>query len=175
MQKPQPSPVQTAADEMTAGGGGGGEKTANLPGGAVALREVESAPTEAGTRGSRTAFAAVQGRPGSECAGGRREREDIIDVDAEPPPPPRVGNRLLYPLSSDRGTPDGCGRAGLWKEEDSRTGRACWCGCPSSSFPPSRRWVGGLGSAYDAVSGMRGCVTCVHACLGPHRACWSGA
>ena len=44
------------------------------------------------------AVAAVQGRPGSERASGRREREDVIDVDAEPPPPPSVGTSSIRRL-----------------------------------------------------------------------------
>ena len=53
------------------------------------------------------------------------------------------------------------------RPESSRPGQACGCRCPSRSFPPSGRWVGGLGTGYGAVSGMHGCVTYVPACLGP--------
>ena len=44
------------------------------------------------------AFAAVQGRPGSERTGARREREDAIDVDVEPPPPLSAGTSSIRRL-----------------------------------------------------------------------------
>ena len=143
----------------------------------MALREVKRGPTEAATRGSR--MSPWLSRP---CRGARGlsvpadvGREKTSSTSMLNPPPPPVGRHLLYPSAPHRGAPDGCGRVGLGKEESSRTRRACGCGCPSSGFPPSWQWFGGLGSACSAVSGMRGCVTCLHACLAPRWACWSGA
>ena len=86
MQKPPPSPVQTAADKMT--GGGGGEGGPASGGGPKRSGESPDRSGDARVLDVPLAFAAVQGRPGSERAGGRWEREDVINVDAEPPPPP---------------------------------------------------------------------------------------
>ena len=172
------TPADSSADRgrRAEGGGARGQPACRGGGGEAGPEKIGEIPVRSGdARGPDVpqAFAAVQGRPGSERAGGRREREDVIDVDAEPPPPP-LGRHLFHPSPPDRGAPDGC-RVGLGKEEAGGTSQACGCGCPSGSFPLSRRWVGGLGSACGAVSGMRGCVTCVRACLEPRRVCWSSA
>ena len=63
MQKPPPSPVQTAADKMT----GRGEERASLPEG-VALREVEKARPKRGREGP----GCPSGRCGSAGATGVR-------------------------------------------------------------------------------------------------------
>ena len=67
MQKPPPSRVQTATDEMK----GGGEETARLPGGGGPQRSGESPVRSGDARvpDVPVAFADVQGRPGSERAG----------------------------------------------------------------------------------------------------------
>ena len=104
VQMPTPGPGQPALDARTRGSkespaGGGGRRVLDVP----------------------LAFAAVEGRPESKRAGERQEREDAIDVDADPPPPP-VGWHLFYPSAPDRGTQDGCQRIGVGKEESSRPG-----------------------------------------------------
>ena len=131
-------------DRQPAGGGGGA--------GTERDKESPNRSGDATVLDVPLAFVAVQRRPGSERASGHRGRENVIHVDAEPP----VGRHPLYPSAPNRGTPDGCGRVGNGKEESSRTGQACGCGCPSGSFALSQKWVGGLQSACNAVSGMRG-------------------
>ena len=172
MRRQPPSPRQTAVDGTKGGELGDGHPARE--GGGCGIQRGRESPDKSGDArvpDVPLAFAAARGRPGSERIGGRREREDVIDVDAEPPPPTTtIGTHLFYSPVPNRGTPDGCGHVGVGKEESSRTGEACGCGCPSGSFPPSGKWVGGLGSACNAVSGMRGYVTCVHVCLGPCRA-----
>ena len=60
------------------------------------------------------AFADVKGC--SECGGEHQGGEEVIDVDAEPsPPPPLVGNHLFYPAAPHRGRQDGCGCVCLGK------------------------------------------------------------
>ena len=148
------------------GGGGGGDSQPTGGGGPGRRGEIPVRSGDASVLDVPLAFAAVQGPLGSECAGGRREREDVIDVDAEPPPPPahrqaprpsvgsgsRHTGRVQSRRSWERGRQQD--RSGLWVR-------------PSSSFPPSRQWVRGLGSACGVVSGMRGCVTSVQAGLRP--------
>ena len=121
-------------------GRGGGERCAEPPAAGGSAR-IPSAPL---------AFAVVEGCLGSERGGEHQGGEEVIDVNAKPPPP--VSSHLFYPTPPHRGTEDGCGRVCFGKEEGSRPSKACGCGCPSSSFPPGRRWVRGPRNAYGAVS-----------------------
>ena len=73
-------------------------------------------------------------------------REKTSSTSMLSPPPPLVGGGLLYPSAPHRGTPDGCGRVRLGKEESSSTGRACRSGCPSGNFPSTRNGLVGLGA-----------------------------
>ena len=147
-------------DDGQLAGRGGGESSRESPAVGRGAR-IPSVPL---------AFVAIEGSPGFERASECQGRDDVIDVYAEPPPPP-VGRHLFYSLAPNLGTQDGCGRVGLRKEEGTRPGQAHGCGCPSGNFSPCRRWVGGLRSPYGAVGGMRGCVP---AFPWRRQVCWNG-
>ena len=73
-------------------------------GGGESSRESPAAGGDARITSVPMALVAVEGRPGSERAVERQGRDDLIDVDAEPPPPPGRQAPLLSVGSESRHT-----------------------------------------------------------------------
>ena len=128
---------------LARGGAGARRRPACRRGGGESGRESPAAGGGVRVPDVPLAFAAVEGRPGSERTGERQEREDVIDVDAEPPPPPRWQAPLLSVGSESRHTGRVRSRRS-WERGKQQARPGSWVRLPERQFPAASevgRWA----------------------------------